>query len=265
MMQHVVIGQYFPGSSFLHKMDARAKLLAVVLLVVIVFFANNLVSYGVLAGTTAVLVWLSGVPIRYLAKGLFPVFILILFTFFIHFFFTNEGDELFELGAFTVHEGGVWQGVYISTRIGSLVVLTSLLTLTTTPIDLTDALEQLLSPFKRFGLPAHEMALMMSITIRLIPTLLQETEKILKAQSARGADFVKGSLKDRSRSIIALIIPLFARSFQRAEHMATAMEARGYNGGEGRTKLRVLEWGWRDSWGCFLVIVFGVVLWMMRT
>ncbi|SDJ08248.1 energy-coupling factor transporter transmembrane component T family protein [Natribacillus halophilus] len=264
MLQNIVIGQYIPVDSPLHRLDSRAKILCLLALAVIVFLANEFWSYTALVTTVILFVVLSRVPLKFFLKGLLPIFILIIFTFFLHAFFTNEGAVLFSVLGFSVYSGGIEQGVYISVRIGSLVVFASLLTLTTTPIDLTDGFESFLRPFKRFGLPAHEMALMMSISIRLIPTLLLEADRILKAQAARGADFAKGSLRTRLETLTAFIIPLFVRSFKRAEDMATAMDARGYRGGEGRTKLRVLKWRARDTIACIIVAGVGVVLALLR-
>ncbi|MDQ0300867.1 energy-coupling factor transport system permease protein [Salibacterium salarium] len=260
MFEHVIIGQYLPGYSFLHKMDARAKLLAVFIFIFTIFMIETWAGYGVLWGTAIIVFFMSGVPFRYVRKGMFPIFLLVIFTFFLHALFTQEGEELFSIGVFALYEGGVEQGLFIAFRLLLLVFITSLLTLTTSPIDLTDALEQLFTPFKRIGIPAHEIALMMSIAIRFIPTLLQETEKIVKAQSARGADFTRGSFKERSQAFAALLVPLFVRAFKRAEDLALAMEARGYNGGEGRTKLRQLTWRLWDSVICFLMLALAVLL-----
>ncbi|SDI07674.1 energy-coupling factor transport system permease protein [Alteribacillus persepolensis] len=265
MFEHVVIGQYLPGRSYLHKMDARSKLASVFLLIIIVFMTNTWAGYGLLWAGAVLVYLLSGVSFRYIRKGMFPIFLLIIFTFILHALFTQEGDVLVSVGVFTLYEGGVEQGLFIAFRLLLLVFFTSLLTLTTSPIDLTDALEQIFTPLKRFGVPAHEIALMMSIAIRFIPTLLQETEKIIKAQSARGADFSKGTWKERSQAFVALLVPLFVRAFKRAEDLAFAMEARGYNGGEGRTKLRKLTWTLRDSAACAAVVIFGICLFFFRS
>ncbi|MBB6451492.1 energy-coupling factor transport system permease protein [Geomicrobium halophilum] len=264
MLQNIVIGQYVPVTSPLHRLDSRSKLISLLALAVIVFLANEFWSYLALLATVVLFVALSRVPLRFFVKGLFPVFILIVFTFLLHAFFTNEGYVLFSILGFSIYSGGIEQGVFIAIRIGSLVILASLLTLTTKPIDLTDGFEFFLRPFKRFGLPAHEMALMMSISIRLIPTLLLEADRIMKAQAARGADFTKGTMKTRLETMTAFIIPLFVRSFKRAEDMATAMDARGYRGGEGRTKLRVLQWRLQDTIACIVVGGVGVVLAILR-
>ncbi|GAK04761.1 transmembrane component of general energizing module of ECF transporters [Geomicrobium sp. JCM 19037] len=265
MLQNIVIGQYIPVKSPLHRLDSRSKILALLLMAVIVFFANDAVTNSMLVGAIVIFVLLSRVPLKFFLKGMLPIFILIFFTFFLHAFFTNEGEVLFTFLGWSIYSGGLVQGFYIAVRIGSLVIIASLLTLTTSPIDLTDGFEAYLRPFKKIGVPSHEIALMMAISIRLIPTLLLEADRILKAQSARGADFTEGSLKTRLNTMTAFIIPLFVRSFKRAEDMATAMDARGYRGGEGRTKLRVLKWKLRDTIAIIIVITLGVLLWMARS
>ncbi|RBW67787.1 energy-coupling factor transporter transmembrane component T family protein [Bacillus taeanensis] len=264
MIQNVIIGQYVPGTSPVHRLDPRAKLIAVFLFVLIVFLANSWLSYGILGSFTLFSILLSQVPLRFLLNGLKPIFIIILFTFILHLIMTKEGPVVYESSFFTIYEEGLVQGAFISFRLLFLILFTSLLTLTTTPIDITDGLESLLSPFKRFGLPVHEFALMMSISLRFIPTLLEETEKIMKAQSARGVAFTGGPLKDRAKAILPLLVPLFISAFKRAEDLALAMEARGYKGGEGRTKLRLLQWGMKDSFLIFFIVVLTVLLVLFR-
>jgi energy-coupling factor transport system permease protein len=265
MIQNVIIGQYIPGRSPIHQLDPRAKLISVFLFVFVVFLANNWLTYAVLGIFTVVAVLLSSVPLRYLYKGLKPVFIIITFTVILHVFLTKEGEVVFQYGVITIHEGGIVQGMYISARLFFLILITSLLTLTTTPIDITDGLENLLSPFKRFNLPVHEFALMMSISLRFIPTLLQETEKIMKAQMARGAEFSSGPIKERVKAFIPLLVPLFISAFKRAEDLALAMEARGYRGGEGRTKLRLLKWRAIDTISLVSILLLTVALVILRS
>ncbi|TLS35487.1 energy-coupling factor transporter transmembrane component T family protein [Pseudalkalibacillus caeni] len=264
MIQNVIIGQYVPGKSLIHRFDPRAKLLTVFLFVIIVFLANNWLTYAALGLFTLGAIILSKLPFRYLYNGLKPILLVIILTFFLHVLLTREGNVLFSLGWFKVYEGGVEQGIYISLRLLFLIMITSLLTLTTTPIDITDGIESLLGPFKRFGLPVHEFALMMSIALRFIPTLLEETDKIMKAQSARGAEFSSGPIKERLKAIIPLLVPLFIGAFKRAEDLALAMEARGYRGGEGRTKLRLLEWSAKDTMLIVSLVVLSVLLIMLR-
>lgn len=246
-MESMIIGRYVPSNSILHKMDSRSKLMLVFFFVCIVFLANNTITYAILGVYTLILILLSKISIRFLLNGLKPILFIILFTFLLHIFFTKEGELLVDLGWLTIYEGGLRQGVFISLRFTYLILITTLLTLSTTPISLTDGLEQLLNPFKKIKLPVHELALMMSISLRFIPTLMEETSKIMKAQAARGVDFSSGPIKDRISAIVPLLVPLFVSSFKRAEELAIAMEARGYRGGEGRTKYRLLHWGMADT------------------
>lgn len=265
MMDNIIIGQYIPGKSPIHRMDPRAKLIAVFFYVIIVFLANNWISYGVLGVFTIGTALLSRVPISYMIKGLKPILWIILFTMILHVFMTKEGPVLYDLGWTTIHEGGVVQGVFIALRLLFLIILTSLLTLTTTPIDITDGIESVLAPLKKVKFPVHEFALMMSISLRFIPTLLQETEKIMKAQTARGAEFSSGPIKERVKAFVPLLVPLFVSAFKRAEDLALAMEARGYRGGEGRTKLRLLQWQGLDTLGLVGVGLLIVLLFILRS
>ncbi|WP_102349470.1 energy-coupling factor transporter transmembrane component T family protein [Bacillus sp. Marseille-P3661] len=264
-MKNIIIGQYVPGESFIHKMDPRAKLLTIFLFVIIVFIANNVFTYTIIGLFTILCVLLSRVPLVYIYKGLKPILWIILFTLVLHLFMTKEGEVVFQYKWITIYEEGLKQGVFISLRFIFLIMITSLLTLTTTPIEITDGMEALLSPFKRFGLPAHELALMMSISLRFIPTLMEETEKIIKAQSARGVDFTSGTLKQRMNSIIPLLVPLFISAFRRAEDLALAMEARGYRGGEGRTRIRELVWKSTDHLVFVLLFIMIILLFLLRS
>ncbi|MCM3676186.1 MULTISPECIES: energy-coupling factor transporter transmembrane protein EcfT [Peribacillus] len=265
MLDKMIIGRYVPANSLMHKMDPRAKLLLVFLFVCVVFLANNVVSYGLLAVFTILLISLSKIPLRYIYNGLKPIFFLIVFTFLLHILFTKEGELLFEYGWFEIYEGGLIQGLFISVRFTLLILVTSLLTLTTSPISITDGMEELLGPLKKWKMPVHELALMMSIALRFIPTLMEETEKIMKAQTARGVDFSSGPIKDRVKSIVPLLVPLFVSSFKRAEELATAMESRGYRGGEGRTKYRKLDWKTSDSLLMVSLGVLTVMLFLLRS
>ena len=265
MLDSMLIGRYVPSDSILHRMDPRSKLMMVFLFVCIVFIANNTVTYAILGLYTLLLVCMSKIQLRFIINGLKPVLFLILFTFFLHVFFTKEGEVLIDLGWLRVYEGGLRQGVYISLRFTYLILITTLLTLTTTPITLTDGLENLLNPFKKLKMPVHELALMMSISLRFIPTLLEETSKIMKAQAARGVDFSTGPIKERVKAIVPLLVPLFVSSFKRAEELAIAMEARGYRGGDGRTKYRQLKWGMADTILMLSLVVLAIILFYFRT
>ncbi len=255
MKSLMIIGQFVPGKSLLHRLDPRTKIVVIFSFVIIVFFANNTASYGWLTLFAFMVVGLSRIRIPYIIKGIMPVWFLILFTFILHLFITREGEVLWQIGNFSIYQGGVLQGLTISLRFFLLVLVTSLLTLTTSPVEITDAIEELLAPLKKIKVPVHELALMMSISLRFIPTLLEETEKISKAQASRGVDFRTGSIKDRIYAIVPLLVPLFISAFKRAEELAMAMEARGYRGSEGRTKLRELQLNSIDYMAVFFYII----------
>ncbi len=237
----LIIGQYVPGNSIPHQLDPRTKITIIFIFVVTVFFANNVWSYGILALFAIVSMLLTRIRIGYIMKGLLPIWFLIAFTFILHLFITKEGAVLVDILGLKIHVGGVIQGFAISLRFFLLILVTSLLTLTTTPIEITDAIEYMFHPLKKIKFPVHELALMMSISLRFIPTLMQETDKISKAQASRGVDFRTGPIKERVKAVVPLLIPLFVSAFKRAEELAMAMEARGYNGDIGRTKLRELK------------------------
>ncbi|KGX90358.1 cobalt ABC transporter permease [Pontibacillus halophilus JSM 076056 = DSM 19796] len=254
----MVIGQYVPGDSIVHRLDPRAKLATIFFFVIVVFFANSVWSYGILTLFALVSAGVTQIRPGFIIKGLKPVWFLVVFTFLLHLFVTREGEVLFTVLSFPIYKEAVIQGLAISLRFFLLILITSLLTLTTTPIAITDAIEELLHPLKKIRFPVHELALMMSISLRFIPTLMQETEKISKAQASRGVDFRTGPIKDRLKAIIPLLVPLFVSAFKRAEELAMAMEARGYQGGEGRTKIRELVFQKRD-YATFLLFVIMVV------
>ncbi|MFD1708080.1 energy-coupling factor transporter transmembrane component T family protein [Siminovitchia sediminis] len=264
MMEKMIFGRYIPGDSALHRLDPRAKLLFVFGFILIVFLANNVVTYSLLVTFVLLLIALSKMNIRFLINGLKPVIILIIFTFFLQLFFNKEGDVIFQIGGINIHEEGLRMAVFISIRFFLLVFVTTLMTLTTTPITLTDGLESLMNPLRRLNFPVHELALMMSISLRFIPTLMDETDKIMKAQMARGVEFSSGPIKDRIKAIVPLLIPLFVSSFKRAEELATAMEARGYQGGEGRTKYRRLVWEGRDTAAIVIFFILTALLIWLR-
>ena len=265
MLEKMIFGRFIPGNSFVHKLDPRSKLSFVFLFIVTVFLANNALTYGLLLGFTLLVIFSSRIRLYFLMNGLKPILFLIIFTFLMHIFFTREGALLLDWKFIKIYEEGLRQAIFISIRFLVLVLMTSVLTLTTSPISITDGLEDLLGPFKRFKLPVHELALMMSISLRFIPTLMDETDKILKAQLARGSDISTGSIKQRIRAVIPLLVPLFVSAFKRAEDLAVAMEVRGYRGGEGRTRYRQLKWHWRDTLIMILFVVLVVVLVLVRS
>lgn len=260
MLEKMIFGRYIPGDSLIHRLDARAKLIFVFLFIAVVFIANNWITYGILVLFTFLIIRMSKIRLYFLINGLKPVVFLIIFTFLLHIIFTREGALIFEWKFIKIYEEGLKQGIFISIRFFVLVILTSILTLTTTPISITDALEILLNPLKKWKLPVHELALMMSISLRFIPTLMDETDKIMKAQMARGSDMTSGSMKERMNAIVPLLIPLFVSAFKRAEDLATAMEVRGYKGGEGRTRYRKLEWRKKDTAILVVLVLLAAVL-----
>ncbi|MDW0116779.1 energy-coupling factor transporter transmembrane protein EcfT [Sporosarcina thermotolerans] len=256
MLEKMIFGRYVPGDSFIHKLDPRSKLLFVFLFIIAVFLANNTFTYALILTFTLFVIFISRIRLYFILNGLKPILFLIVFTFLMHFIFTKEGAVLVDLKFLKIHEEGVRQGIFISIRFLVLVLMTTVLTLTTSPISITDGMETLLNPLKRIKLPVHELALMMSISLRFIPTLMDETDKILKAQLARGSDLTSGTIKERIRAVVPLLVPLFVSAFKRAEDLAIAMEVRGYRGGEGRTRYRQLNWQGRDT----LVIIVFIIL-----
>lgn len=264
-MEKMIFGRYIPGNSFVHQLDPRSKLLFVFAFIIVVFVANNAITYGLLLAFTLFVIAMSKIRLYFLINGLKPVIILMIFTFLLHVLFTREGAVLLDLGFLKVYEEGLKQGIFISLRFLILVFMTSVLTLTTSPISITDGLETLLNPFKKLKLPVHELALMMSISLRFIPTLMDETDKIMKAQMARGSDLSAGPLKDRIKAVVPLLVPLFVSAFKRAEDLATAMEVRGYRGGEGRTRYRQLKWDLKDTFALVVLVAVTALLAFYRS
>jgi energy-coupling factor transport system permease protein len=265
MMEKMIFGRYVPADSTIHRMDPRSKLIIIFLFVCIIFLANNWLTYVLIGIYTFFMLGLSKISFRFLYAGLKPVIWLVIFTLVLQVLFTKEGSLLFEIGPLEIYEEGLKQGIFISVRFFLLIIMTSLLTLTTTPIEITDGIETLLNPLKKIHFPVHEMALMMSIALRFIPTLMQETDKIMKAQMARGVEFSSGPIKERVKAVIPLLIPLFVSAFKRAEELAIAMEARGYRGGIGRTKYRQLDWKLVDTLQIFLLVGLSVLLFLIRS
>ncbi|MBW7651414.1 energy-coupling factor transporter transmembrane protein EcfT [Anoxybacillus sp. ST4] len=265
MMNGMIIGKYVPGHSFIHRLDPRTKLLLMFIYVFIVFLANNGWTYGILTLFTCLLLFLSRIPFSFMMRGLKPVLWVIVFTFFLHVLLTKEGDIVFQWFGIEVYDKAIQQGAFISLRFLLLIVVTTLLTLTTTPIEVTDGMESLLSPLKKWNVPVHELALMMSISLRFIPTLMEETEKIMKAQTARGVDFSSGPLQERMKAMTALLVPLFISAFKRAEELAVAMEVRGYRGSQNRTKWRELTWGRIDTAFMLFIGLLAIALWLLRS
>lgn len=246
-MDKLIFGRYIPGQSLIHKLDPRAKLMGSMFFIGIIFLANNWQTYGLLFLFTMFVIYLSKIKLSFFINGVKPLIWLILFTVILQVLFTGGETIYFSWGPITVSQEGVLNGVYIFCRFVLIIFMSTLLTLTTMPLSLTDAIEFLLRPLLAIKVPVYEIALMLSIALRFVPTLMDETEKIMNAQRARGVDFGEGNVFQQMKAIVPLLIPLFVSSFNRAEELATAMEARGYQGGEGRSKYRLLKWETRDT------------------
>lgn len=260
MIKNITIGQYYPVKSPIHSLDPRTKIICVFLYIVTLFFAYDYYSYTSAILFSLAIIFLSRIPLKTILKGLKPIIIFVIITALIHVFLT-PGTEIWRWKVLKITKEGVNQAIFTACRLILLIGVSSLLTLTTTPIALTDGLERLLHPFKKIGLPAHELAMMMTIALRFIPTLLEETDKIMKAQMSRGANFTSGSLIKRSKALVPLLVPLFISAFKRAEELALAMEARGYHGGEGRTRMRVLKMHSIDLVSIGVVLIFSFYMW----
>ncbi|MBQ7097004.1 MAG: energy-coupling factor transporter transmembrane protein EcfT [Clostridia bacterium] len=259
MLKDITLGQYFPGSSFVHRLDPRTKILCIIIYIVAVFCVDTYIGYGVVALFTALCIYSSKIPFRFVVKGVKPIMVFVAITALFNLFLT-DGRVAWSLGFLKITYEGINMAIFMVLRLFFLVLGTSLLTLTTSPIALTDGIEHLLSPFKRLGLPAHELAMMMTIALRFVPTLLEETDKIVKAQTARGANFDSGNLLKKAKAMIPILIPLFVSAFRRADDLAVAMECRCYRGGQNRTRLKVLKMGTVDLVGWASVIAFFVLI-----
>ncbi len=251
MLKDITLGQYFPGDTVVHRLDPRTKLILVIVFIAALFLAVDWIGYAVMFAVTALCVRVSTIKLKSLLKGLKPLIFIILLTGILNLFYTKEGTVLFDWWIFTVTTGGIKRAFLMVVRIMLLICGTLLLTYTTSPIALTDGLEMLLNPLKKIKVPVHEMSMMMSMALRFIPTLIEETDKIMSAQKARGADFSTGKLTERAKALLPLLVPLFVSSFRRADELAVAMESRCYHGGEGRTRMKTLRLARRD-WLAFL-------------
>ena len=254
-LKDITLGQYFPGNSLLHRFDPRSKILFTVLFIAAIFLCKGLVSYGITLLILLMMIGISKVQPRVFLKGMKPVVFIVVCTAILNLFYTS-GTVLWSWGILKITEEGIWKAGFMVLRILMLIACTLLLTYTTSPILLTDGLEKLLRPLKKLNFPVHELSMMMSIALRFIPTLIQETDKIISAQKARGADFDSGNLIQKAKALIPILIPLFISSFRRAEELAIAMECRCYHGDEGRTSLRQLRYAGRD----YGLIVFSIAL-----
>ena len=260
MIRDITIGQYYPAKSILHRLDPRVKLVCTLLYLVSLFLFRSVPGYIVATIFLAIIIKISTVPFSYIVRGLKPIVMLLMITVLFNLFLTRDGEVLFHAWIFTITEGGLITAVYMAIRLIYLIIGSSLMTFTTTPNELTDGLEDLLHPLNRIHVPVHEVAMMMSIALRFIPILLEETDKIMKAQIARGADLESGNMIQKAKSMIPILVPLFVSAFRRANDLAMAMEARCYRGGEGRTKMKPLHYQKRDYVAYIVVIVYVIAV-----
>ena len=264
-MDNMILGRYIPGDSIIHRLDPRSKLLAMFLLIVISFWANNPITNLLLFVVTGIFISLSGVPLYFFIKVLRSMFFLIAFTTIFQLFFISGGQVLWEIGFIKITSHGIEQAGIIFCRFVLIIFFSTLLTLTTMPLSLATAVESLLSPLKRFKVPVHEIGLMLSMSLRFVPTLMDDTIRIMNAQKARGVDFGEGSIIQKVKAMIPILIPLFATSLKRADSLATAMEARGYQGGVGRSQYRQLSWMRKDSIALILISLLGILLFILKS
>ena len=260
MIRDITIGQYYPAKSILHRLDPRVKLVCTLLYLVSLFLFRSVPGYIVATIFLAMIIKISTVPFSYIVRGLKPIVMLLMITVLFNLFLTRDGEVLFHAWIFTIKEGGLITAVYMAIRLIYLIIGSSLMTFTTTPNELTDGIEALLHPLNRIHVPVHEVAMMMSIALRFIPILLEETDKIMKAQIARGADLESGNMIQKAKSMIPILVPLFVSAFRRANDLAMAMEARCYRGGEGRTKMKPLHYQKRDYVAYIVVIVYVIAV-----
>ena len=262
MLKDITLGQYFPGNSIIHRLDPRTKLIMLVVYIVALFMATGWSAYAVLFAALVWVIQVSTIPVKSIIKSMKPLVVILIFTGLLNLFLTQEGKLLVDFWVITIYSGGVSRAAMMVARILMLITCTFLLTYTTSPIALTDGLEALMTPLKKVGVPVHELSMMMCTALRFIPTLIEETDKIMCAQKARGADFENGSLMDRAKALIPILVPLFISAFRRADELATAMECRCYQGGEGRTKMKLLRYHREDfiAFGLGAGLVFAVVM-----
>ena len=256
MLKDITLGQYFPGNSFIHRLDPRTKLIMLIVYIVALFVAKSWIGYGIMLAFLVFCIAISTIPLKSIVRGMKPMVVILAFTAILNLFMTQGETVLVSFWIITITLEGVVRAIQMMARILMLITGTFLLTYTTSPIALTDGLESLLSPLKKLRLPVHELAMMRCIALRFIPTLIEETDKIMSAQKARGADFETGKLMDRVKALVPILIPLFVSAFRRADELATAMECRCYHGGEGRTKMKLLRYSMLD----FEAFAVGAVL-----
>ena len=256
MIRDITIGQYYPAKSILHRLDPRVKVVSTLLFLISLFLFRSIPGYIIATAFLVMVVRLSKVPFGYIVKGLKPIIMILMLTVLFQLFLTRGGDTLVHWWIFTITEEGLVNAVYMAIRLIYLIIGSSLMTFTTTPNELTDAIEKLLGPLNKIRIPVHEIAMTMSIALRFIPILLEETDKIMKAQIARGADFESGNMLQRAKAMVPILVPLFVSAFRHANDLAMAMEARCYHGGEGRTKMKPLRYVSRDRVAYVIVIIY---------
>ena len=259
MIRDITLGQYYPGDSWVHRLDARTKIIATLLYLIELFVVNNFYGFLITAAVLFAVIAISKVPLKFIFRGLTAVFLIIAFTFVLNLFMV-DGRVLWHWKFLTITYEGLSRAFFMAVRLVLIIIGSSIMTLTTKPVELTDGLEKLLSPFSKIGLPSHEIALMMTIALRFIPTLMEETDKIIKAQQARGADFESGNLLQRAKSLIPILVPLFVSSFRIAQDLALAMEARCYHGGPGRTRMNEIRFDRGDAIAAVLMLLFLAVI-----
>ena len=264
MLDKLLLGRYLQGDSFIHRLDPRTKFLATFLFIIIVFLANNWLTYFILAIFTMIALLASKIPMSFFWNGVKPLLWVILFTVVLQMVFTTGGEVYVEWYFIKITSYGVINAIFIFLRFMFIIFISTLMTLTTPPLQIADAMESIMKPLGKIGVPVHEIALMLSIALRFVPTLMDETQKIMNAQRARGVDFGEGNLFEQMKAIIPILIPLFVSSFNRAEDLATAMEARGYQGGTGRSKYRVLTYGKIDGIAATSLVILTIALVLFR-
>lgn len=263
MIRDITIGQYYPAKSVIHRVDPRVKIVCTLLFLVSLFIQRSILGYAIATLFLGGVICMSKVPLKYILKGLKPIILLLLITVLFQLFLNREGEELFQFWIFRVTEKGLEAAVYMAIRLIYLIMGSSIMTFTTTPNSLTDGIERLLHPLNKFKVPIHEVAMMMSIALRFIPILLEETDKIMKAQIARGAELDSGNVLQRAKAMVPILVPLFVSAFRRANDLAMAMEARCYRGGEGRTKMKPLVYKGRDYLSYVITVLYMVLVFVI--
>lgn len=263
-MDKLILGRYIPGQSLIHRLDPRSKLLAMFIYIIAIFWANNILTNSIIFAFTMLAILCSGISLRFFLRGVRPMITIILFTTIFQLLFAGGGEVFWQFGILKITSLGLSQAGIIFMRFVLIIFFSTLLTLTTPPLSLADAVESLLSPLKALKVPAHEIGLMLSLSLRFVPTLMDDTIRIMNAQRARGVDFGEGNLFQKVKSIIPILIPLFASSFKRADALAIAMESRGYQGGEGRSKYRFLQWRLVDTFAIITVLGLALLLFFFK-